>query len=383
MTFSEIVAIERLYDSLNLATHTQHPQKKVVNLYLAINAKDWDLGLRLADELFRDESTDLIRGLAIQLAVAISEEIHDMKLRESWLDRWPQLSSWASEPWLIYTRTYQNALSSFFKGDLAASRRHIETALRVARELKYSRGEIRSLFHFGLVERDLGRQDLSLQYFIEAEILARAEHSSRFLNKVQKTLQSQNLGFEEFERLLLTKRTSAAKKLLLYWERVRRIEKRSRNYQSLSYYWAILFLSLDQSVRRDIALSFIGDPVVRHRYFDFKRRNFGLSSVEENEYNWLCGQLGLNIQVERDEIYLFGTSLRELDDAEVSNFIRLLLDQPEGLDKEAIATKLWNFNYDPVMHENRIHRLVARARKLVGRKDWLKNCYGKYQLVCD
>lgn len=380
MLLSQAWKLEQLFDSANLQELAKFEDSRVSQLLLMASQNNWRNVIQLAEEIFQTSDSQILSGFALQFGIAATEEIYDLSLRQIWLDRWNQINDWASEPWLQYLRLFHHALTFFFSGEILTARSYFERCLHQSEEMKYERGKMRSLFHLGLIEAELGRSDLAQMTFHKVELIARNQSATRMLNRVSKELKPFQSTKNQFEILIETKNYKKARKFLLNLEKQRRLEGRTRERESLTYYWAILAFAFNKNKLAQICLQKIRDPIIRENLFAMKERFFGLTQHEQNERVWLINCLGRHIQTQTNELSLLGVDINNLQDQDVAHFIRLIISNPSGLTKEKIVQSLWKYDYDPITHDNRIYKLVLKARQIIGKKDWLINTYGQYRL---
>lgn len=121
----------------------------------------------------------------------------------------------------------------------------------------------------------------------------------------------------------------------------------------------------------------IQDPIIREKFLNFKRVHYELSVGERNELEFLqqsfkkVGTMAsANLGIEASDIL----------NHDVACFVKIMLAHPEGISKAELVKKLWNYEYDPTVHDRRIYKLVSKARLASKNQDWLLNTYGRYRL---
>lgn len=100
-------------------------------------------------------------------------------------------------------------------------------ALGLADQMGYRRGQIRSLFHLGLIENETGLTEQAMATFRKVEEFAQETNSLRVLAQLE-SQQARNSYGDQIEKYLLKQEFLACRKLLLHWERERRAEGRTR-----------------------------------------------------------------------------------------------------------------------------------------------------------
>lgn len=79
-------------------------------------------------------------------------------------------------------------------------------------------------------------------------------------------------------------------------------------------------------------------------------------------------------------ISINGTIIDKEKFGEIYLLISLLKNSTEGIEKQTICESLWNYSYNPTIHDSRIYKLINKARNLIGISDIIENLRGKYRL---
>jgi hypothetical protein len=126
----------------------------------------------------------------------------------------------------------------------------------------------------------------------------------------------------------------------------------------------------------------IEDPIVRIEVLTRLDRLTQLPTELTGELHWLRETYGVNSFSYSDldqSIEIMGIRIsRANENEDVVLLLRLLMESPAGMNKETICKNVWNLQYDPVIHDGKIYKLILKARKASGRKDLIINKYGKY-----
>lgn len=173
------------------------------------------------------------KAFALQWVVSATEVRYDLETRRKWLARWSEISNWAADPYCLHLKAYQEGVSAFFDCSLKDSELRFKLALELAQRLEYRRGQMRALFHLGLIYRDRGQVPRTQAYFEKALDLARLESSSSFILRIQEQLSSLEEK-NEIEKLILSSSFQKARTRLLEAEIERRRRKVGRRRTSLS-----------------------------------------------------------------------------------------------------------------------------------------------------
>ena len=373
---ADVFSFEEAFDRGDLSNVSDHRVAEMLRLVLSRSFLE---ALQVCELGFKEAKSPLEKGIFLEFGVGLTEDIYDLNLRTAWLKKWNLISGWTNEPWLVYLRQFQFALTPFFSGDLIVAEAGFERALLMARSISYSRGEMRCLYHLALINESRGFHLESRTQFEEVQAIAKDRGAVRMLNRL-KARTNENWG-ELVESLVSKNKLSAARKMILHWERARRHEGVSRERDSLAFYWAILMAGYKRFRAFEVVQSQIVDPVVRERLLRFCLKHFDLTNEQREELRWLQEQIRICAPVDIDpRAEIIGFS--DLADPEVKRFIRLLLTSSDrGLDKESIVREVWQYNsYDPVLHDQRVYKLVSKARRMIKIDNWLENNYGSYRL---
>ncbi len=392
MQFTDIQHLETLIGNGDLQALTT----------LARN-KDCDIGRCAAVALSflkdqRDEGFTQSRALfetgsfyakvfALHQSICTAEIIYDETLRAQWLAKWHLMSGWAQDNWCRYLKHYQEATGFFFNGQLREAEARFFVAYREIEKMDYPIGRLRVEFHLGLIHDELGRKDHAHNWLNRSLASAREAgaqvHEARILEHLATRKGQLQSDFEKVVELLKAGRLPEAKSLVLTSCRQRRTKRLTRKsgdeylglglvlqYQKKQHAFAKLYqyttdpISKEKLLRHLDQLGLLSEDLKVE--WQFIKNAHGLNSIQ----NWDRGQ---NAEV-------FGTSIRSGAKGEVAQFIQLIANHSNGLSKAQICKLLWNYEYDPVIHDPRVYKLIVKVRKVVGRKDWLLVDAGTYRI---
>lgn len=71
--------------------------------------------------------------------------------------------------------------------------------------------------------------------------------------------------------------------------------------------------------------------------------------------------------------------LDKIVSAEVTKLVSFLFSQDKPRTKEEIFEHIYNICYDPIIHDNKIYKLILKTKKMIA-QDFLINHYGEYSV---
>jgi len=385
-----LIQIELNMDRHESLTSIPGIEKSGFNELLSLfEAKKWEELNQYAEALFRAENTTLGRAFILQWAVAAAEIAYNPSRRQTWLDRWREIRGWACEPYCRYLHSYQHAVTSFFNASLREAEALFLTAYDLAQSFGYERGKMRTLFHLGLIERDRLQFDRAQAYFKQAHVIAQASGANEYRKRIENQLDRISSGSTDdkarIERLLLSRDYVAARIEILKAERLRREKRQLRKRESLALYLSLLSQGRDRQKVAAALVKNLMDPVLKLRYLSLKEVLFGLDREEESEAIAHSHQLGIHRVVLSsplgiEDFRVMGKSIKGIRGESTRKLLLLLVKRNESIDKAELCKEVWGHDYDPVIHDGKIYKLICDVRKKFGVKDLLLNQYGNYRL---
>jgi hypothetical protein len=338
------------------------------------------------------------KAFALQWAVIGCEVEFDLKTRQAWISRWNDLPV-GDSPYCQYLEAYQHALTSFFQGALRESEARFRRAFDIASEMAYDRGQQRTLFHLGLIQRDLFQPGAALEYLTRALLIAQERRDRSYIKRIKAQMDrvagrvesgSNEFSFarvkSEVESLIAAKKVHRARTLLVEAELRRRKFKQGRKREALFVYLPLLLL-LNKRISPEAAwkrLRAIQDPILKIRLMGLMGRVSSLEASWKSVLDSLKRLHGVADVVKQEaldqEVEICGTKLGDIADGEIKGLMELLVASQHPLGKEELCKALWGLNYDPVVHDGRIYKLIHKTRKFFKRPDLLVNTYGAYQI---
>lgn len=336
-----------------------------------------------ADSLFGTLDHPAAKAFALKCAVAAAELEWNMAERERWISRWHQIPNWSQELYCIQLRAYHGGLTAFFSGNLREAEARFRHSFELATSLGSPHHQMRGLFQLGLVFRDRQQAAKAAEFFELALESAKGAGAARFQPRVEAEIQKLSAGME-LDIALHGGDVDHFRQVLARAEALRR--KQGLNRGAMSLY---IYVPLVQWLRgRDGTRLYrkIKDPVLQCKVLSLKEELIGLSADENAELQLLREQVGIGSVIRQssirgDETEICGVPLRKIPQKDVSRLMLLFLDAKENsLDKAAICAGVWGLDYDPVLHDKKVYKLIDRTKQVFGRKDLLVNLYGAYQL---
>ncbi|MGZ3775120.1 MAG: hypothetical protein ACXVCY_02520 [Pseudobdellovibrionaceae bacterium] len=373
-------------DELDLiADYQWHPlQKKIFEL---IEAGLFKAALETCEDFFAIETKVENKVFAVQWAVAISEVIYDFKIRNSWLEKWRHCVGWTEIFWCRYIYRDQQALGYYFASHFSEAQKIFELNLADAIKNNYRRGEMRSLYHLGLICKCRYEQDKAFLYFSKALDLARKSRAVKFLPRIEQQLVllkqgdfSFEIQFNQVEEYLKNKNFRAARKGTLYLCRVRRCEGRAWSAKSELLLLSLVSYAYKQYTRFHFLFGKISDPIMKVKLLNIADQIEPLADDLRFEQHFLYQSLGLMTTSDSSVIFE-GINFGSPKNSDAAALVQALYQNPSGLSKEDIVRKIWNtMDYDPTYHDQKIYRLINKVRKTVGRNDVILNSYNFYKI---
>ncbi|OFZ22714.1 MAG: hypothetical protein A2X94_03445 [Bdellovibrionales bacterium GWB1_55_8] len=389
--------LETAFDSGLLGVEALQHWPVFGKLLRAVADGRWNQVYFEAEEIFQS-SDRASKVFALQWAVSASESQYDLKRRSHWLKRWAEIRDWASDPYCQYLRTYQEGVTAIFAGSLREAEALFRRAYELAFQQEYGRGQMRSLFHLGLVFRNRSDFKTAQSFFTQALELAKQRKATVFIARIEaqfmrlgdgSTPQAGEFRLDiakhEIEVSIRKRDFAAARKQLARAERHRRVRHLTRHRESLMIYLALVALGRGFSALWTRLAARITDPLPRIRMMELKKTAFGLDESETFELAALKEMHGVDSVIVRssldsDSMEVCGVTLGNIGNAHVRNLMTLLLKATAPVEKETLCKELWGLSYDPVVHDGKIYKLFHRARSYFGRNDLFVNTYGAYRL---
>lgn len=384
---SEIIEIEDLYDKIDRAEFDFRKSQSVgeITKFWNLYALLWDRNFQElfdeAEKLFKITHEPILKAFIIQAAVAACEILYDLPLRNKWLRLWLLVDDLTSSSYAQYLYYYHKGNSCYFDANKMDSIKLWNLSLEICQEIGYKRGIYRLQFFIGRAYEDLGFQGQARFYYEVALQLSAKTNSIRFSERIKVHLnknEKSNFLFNgmqiEVFNILKMGKVKKAKKLSLYYCRCRRIEGRKWGADSELILLAMctalemkfdrffrLLSFMDREFTKWITLKAIEILMPKIREFDPRfGNNLDLLNTTQFCKSNKSFELKSNISV----------------DNESERLIQLLKNNINGVSKNAICIHLWNYEYDPVIHDSRIYVSIAKVRKYFGSKSSVINSYG-------
>lgn len=363
---------------------TAENEKIYFQILVSIRNKNYKDSIELCEKLFFLSEDRHDKLIALQWAVAVSEVVYDMSIREKWMKRWHSISNWNQDYWAQYLYLFQLGLTYFFQGHLSEAEINFNECLSLAIKNNYDRGIIRSYHHLGLIARDYRQYEVSKNYLILAHQKAKESSRLRMAQIIQGELSSLNLNFQfnlhskKLITFLKDRRFKDARCFIRNIQKLRKSENRFPERDSENVLLSIFFFVIDKHKSLSIVYQRLIDPVVKMKTLEIFKQFRNLSQEMDFEYQFLLKKFNQN---KKPEFISKDSSIKRSLTTEELRFIHLLSCHPQGLTKEQIAISLWKQSYDPLYHDPKIYKIVLSCRKESLFKQRLLNKYGIYLLA--
>lgn len=371
---------ERVTELRSLAAGDRAPsERRLAELLVLCHEGRWEEIDRAADEIVRTAEDLHARALALHMAVAACEINYDENRRAGWLQHWKGLKGSLHDDYCLWLRTFHEALTAFFAGNLRDSEARLLQAMRIADRMQDRHAQAIAHFHLGLIYHEQNLTDKARRAFVNAYDIAASEGLSRLQRRAAARIESASgeLTLDEIVALLNRGNVRAAKRLATHVCRVRRVEKRSRE-SGFELMMLALVAAGEKRLRAfDVILGHIHDPIMRAKILGLGGQFAKPSPELECERAWLEETYGIHrLLSER----IATGDIAEGRSKSVKRLLALLLANPDGVDKERICEEVFGLSYDPIVHDSKIYKLVLHARRTLGHKDGVVNEYGTYRL---
>jgi hypothetical protein len=329
------------------------------------------------------------KGFIHHWVIGCMESLYQEDSRQLWLEKWSDIESWTEHPWLRFTKKYQMAIGLYFDSHFREALSLFEQLTEEARTMGYPRGQEKCLYHKALIYKCINHNERALGLIKRAKEIAQSRGSERGLlriERVQQTLSDlswhASLDLNTIEILLKENKNLAARKLLLHSLRQRRIEKREWGAYSEHMYMALVALSFGRLSRFEkIYRNHLKDNLIKEKTIGLaKQIGNQLPRYFTEELSYLRQIQGISSTLGGKTSEFLGVNLQKIKDHEVVAVIRSLSSSIEGMSKEQLCVKLWNYNYDPFLHDRRIYKLIHRIKNIFNCRDAIIAKGGLYRI---
>jgi len=370
-----------LWSDINIVSLSD-TEKLCFEILKSINSKNYIESICLCEKLYSLSDDKVNRLIALQWAVAATEAIYDMNLRDQWLKRWNWISNWTHDYWAQFLYHFQFGLTFFFQGHLDEAELHFKECLTLSIHNNYDRGIIRSYHHLGLVARDRRHIETASDFLTLACHKAKETQRLRMLKRIEEELNSLNinsnfhLNSQKLVFYLKENKFKEARNLIRNLQKLRKMEGRKPDADSEYALLSIYLFAINKQKSLSIVNHRLNDPVVKLKTLELFRDIKKLTPEMEFEYSLLSKKFNVS---KKEEPLIQISSYSKLSE-EAKRLVSLLENNPHGLNKEQIATSLWKRNYDPFYHDSKIYKLIMSCRQEPSIKQRLQNKYGLYLL---
>jgi len=377
-----------------LALYTNDPEFRAHSfaaLVQLIHQGQFNKAILFGKELFFKSTNSMEKAVIHHWVTGCLEVQGFVVEREQWLKQWHFMDS-SSHPWLRFIKKYQWAVGLYFDSHLRESIALFEQLVEEARQCGYHRGLEKCYFHIALIYKCLNQFEKSQNYLKLSASIANQRQSFRQLEKISEVEKSLSRSvwhldslLAETERLLLKREYRRARKLILYALRVRRVEQRDYSASSESMYLALVSLAFNRLSRfLNIYHNHISDKLIKEKTLSLAiDLQLPLPEDLTHELKLLRQTLGINsmfVDSDRSSSEFLGVKLNKVTDPEAIKVVQYLIKKEMGLTKEELCTTLWNYSYDPVVHDPRIYNLIYRVKSVFQCKDMIIAKGGFYRI---
>jgi tetratricopeptide (TPR) repeat protein len=352
--------------------------------------QNYKQSLKLSEDLWFLTTDPYIQMFALNWIITNCEDLCDFETRNFWLKRWPQIENWIDIPWAQFLFQFHQAVSFYFSGSMREALNLFEKCYKLAGNIHYHRGQYRSLLHIGLCHFYLRRRNKALEYFQICEKLSSKFNALTMKIRVENEINATQKGLfgtpfkQQILHELLSENTKTAVMIFLVESKKRRHYGLPREAESDLAYLAILMFVKNKTRSFNFVLNKITDLFVVENLIYFLVQNFNKAEplkIKLRVLHELLDLKGLEI-ISEGAFYNLNKILGAESGTEIYKFFQILKEfQSTGATKEQICKFVWNLDYDPIIHDSRIYKLVNRAKTAIGNDHVIINMRGSYRLA--
>ncbi len=354
-------------------------------IILLFHSEDYQKAYLMASQRYSQSQSPTERSFLLHLICVFLENTYELALRSEWMAKWPLQIAIDDSPFSQAAHQFHLAVSCYFESYYS------EAEFRF-KQILSSEAPPRFLglahFHLGLIYRNRqllrGAQlemRMALKIATEIDNKRLIKRSSSQLMVLNSDLRFPLLN-PKVRQLMESRKIKEAKKIYIELRRAEKSRgiKREKNclhallpvFSALNNNWGkvyrLLELIPDYSMKLQ-TVSFIcllgRETSELKKYEKHLQKHLGINPLEQI--------------VETGEILFLGKSLKNIESEDLSKFAQYIHDH-ESVTKEGICRQVWNLDYDPVMHDGKIYKLIHQFRNYFGSKDVVVNRYGSYEI---
>ncbi len=382
--------LEQMFEQC-LARTSDHPLLRWISL---LEIPDFETFFKQGEELYVSEQFAAAKNFIIVWLILGSEAKYDLTRRAHYIGLMNQLRLENFDTYLEFYSVFFTAVKYFYDGDLIQSKTYNDIAIKMAIKIGCHRGHARALFHQALTYFDMEQPAEGFHFLQECLNSAKIHKLDKSTTKAETEYHRQkNNPYLKTDHLdnkidilkmhIEDKNIEGARKALAQAEKARRQMQFNKAKYSLYFYRTqIQILQKNpHGVRR--TLNTIMDPVLISKIYDMMIEEQMLLLPKEQSHNRILklqfNHYTLSETNDVEHQSLDPIFLKNIKNEDVRALLSLLLKTDEPLTKEDIINNLFNFNYDPTIHDQRLYKLILRTRKEIN-SDLIINHYGKYSL---
>lgn len=341
---------------------------------------------KLSVDIYKNEIDLELRSFWLHFLCVITEVQYNLESRRVWMNKWPQQLALDGGDFARAAARYHQANTCYFESHFVeALNRYKELADHSATPTRF---KALAHFHLGLIYQQRQLLRAARNEMRTALTLAEQIGHLRLISRVREQLTAIDsetpfsLLDSEICRLITEENLSDAKKL---YTKKRELEKSRGIQRGQSSLHALIpaMIAISGSSRHRIhfALEFIHDPAIKIQSIRLLQ-SIGYNSPElRSLYEVLSSDLGILPDEFKKGIHdqFLDRPLKEIPQEDLQKFTRYIISE-SSVDKEGICHHVWNIEYDPVIHDGKVYKLIHRFRDYFGKKDLIVNRYGKYEV---
>jgi hypothetical protein len=353
-------------------------------------AQNFQQSLRIAENLWLLQTHPETRIFALNWAITNCEDLCNFKERNKWMKCWAQVEGWMENPWALFLYQFHQAVGFYFAGSLREALSLFEKCAKLAENIHYQRGHYRSLLHIGLCNFYLRRRECAIQNYQACEKLACELGALTMIHRVQNELSGLRNGFfgspykQQILHGILNKNLKSAISIFLRESSNRRANNLPREAESDIAFLAVILFAKNKNKSFNWVINRISDLYVLEKVLYFLIQNFKNTETLRIKLKLLHELLDMvGIEIKSDGAFFNQHKIVGAEaGTDIFKFLQLLkCSSSEGASKEEICKMVWQLDYDPIIHDPRIYKLVNRAKTAIGSEDVIINMRGSYRLA--
>lgn len=358
---------------------------EMAEIFAHWHEQDYSRAYILCRQQYSKNHDPEVKSFLLHLICSILENKYDLRARSEWMLKWPSQIAMNHSQFTIAAHRFHLAVSCYFESYYSESEMRFKEILSSEAPLRF---KALAHFHLGLIYRNRqlvrGAQiemRMALKIGTELNHKRLIQRSTSQLIIIGNDLKFSLLN-RDLRELLHKGELKLAKKCYLSKRRIEIQNGIHRERQTLHAFLPVFAALEGQWTRAYALLEHISDYPVKGQVikliFSLGKETPELRSLEKS-LNECFAMNPLEQKQDTGEIIFLGKSLNKIESEDLAKFT-LYIYENSIVNKEEICRHVWNLDYDPVIHDGKIYKLIHQFRNYFGAKDLIVNRYGKYEI---